>query len=229
MKPSLLKSPFFIMKQIQLNVFQECSHYISGDVLDIGCGATPFKELTNTKTYLGIDLERLPDVHVVGSILFLPFKGGFFDSLIITEVLEHIFDPLKAFEEAKRVLRPGGHAFISVPMTWGLHYEPNDFWRYTKYALLKLAECHDLEVINLKRIGGIFSLIGARLVDVMFEIVQRITGFLSFENRTRLGLILTLPFSLLFYIFSVHLDKIDSRDALGWAIVLRKKDFSKCQ
>ena len=217
------------MKQIQLNVFQEFSRYISGDVLDIGCGATPFKGLINTRTYFGIDLEPFSDVHVVGNILDLPFKGGFFDSLIITEVLEHIFDPLKAFEEAKRVLRPGGHVFISVPMTWGLHYEPNDFWRYTKYTLLKLAECHNLEVVDLKRIGGILSQIGARFVDVMYEVVKRITRSLSPENRERLALILTLPFSLLFYIFSVHLDKVDSRDALGWAIVLRKKDFSKCE
>ena len=82
-----------------------------------------------------------------------------------------------------------------MSMTWGLHYEPNDFWRYTKYSLLMLAGNCDMHVVGIKRIGGIFTQIGARLVDVSFETIKNIEGFSSIENQERLGIIITLPFS----------------------------------
>lgn len=222
MNKDLLKSPFFILKQIQRQKFERFSHYICGDVLDIGCGRIPFKKMINYRSYWALDFESLSGVNLIGDLLHLPLKEGCFDSLIVTEVLEHVFYPLRALEEVKRVLRSGGYAYVTVPMTWGLHYEPQDFWRFTKYALLKLMQESRMEIIYLERIGGVFSQIGARFVDVLFEAIKRKVTLLSLKNRERLAIMFTLPFSISFYCLGMLLDRIDKRDALGWSLLIRK-------
>lgn len=50
-----------------------------------------------------------------GSILDIPFPDHSFDVVQSTQVLEHIVDHAKAAAELSRVLKPGGHAIITVP------------------------------------------------------------------------------------------------------------------
>jgi 2-polyprenyl-3-methyl-5-hydroxy-6-metoxy-1,4-benzoquinol methylase len=45
----------------------------------------------------------------------LPFVDKYFDCVVMTEVLEHLYSPYRALEEIHRVLKPGGHLVISVP------------------------------------------------------------------------------------------------------------------
>lgn len=50
-----------------------------------------------------------------GSILNIPFDDHSFDVVQCTQVLEHIIEHGKAAAELSRVLKPGGHAIITVP------------------------------------------------------------------------------------------------------------------
>jgi len=52
---------------------------------------------------------------IQGDIYKLPFHDGEFDKIIFSEVLEHLPDDVKALSEVKRVLKPGGVLFITVP------------------------------------------------------------------------------------------------------------------
>jgi ubiquinone/menaquinone biosynthesis C-methylase UbiE len=52
---------------------------------------------------------------VQGDIYKLPYHDGEFDKIILSEVLEHLPDDVKALSEVKRVLKPGGILFITVP------------------------------------------------------------------------------------------------------------------
>lgn len=45
----------------------------------------------------------------------LPFKSNTFDFITALDVLEHIYDTDRAFEELARVLKPNGKILISVP------------------------------------------------------------------------------------------------------------------
>lgn len=47
----------------------------------------------------------------------LPFVDGAFDCVIISEVLEHLYDDAAALTEISRVLKPGGVLAVSVPRT----------------------------------------------------------------------------------------------------------------
>ncbi len=46
---------------------------------------------------------------------FLPFKDGYFDCVVMAEVLEHLYSPFRALEEIYRVLANDGVLLLSVP------------------------------------------------------------------------------------------------------------------
>lgn len=51
----------------------------------------------------------------LGDIYKLPYHDGEFDKIILSEVLEHLPDDVKALSEIKRILKPGGILFVTVP------------------------------------------------------------------------------------------------------------------
>lgn len=59
---------------------------------------------------------------VQGDAQDLPFDDNRFDRTIMTCVLHHLFDPLKALQEMRRVTRPGGTISILVPTDPGIAY-----------------------------------------------------------------------------------------------------------
>lgn len=99
-------------------------------VLEVGGGAGFFR--LEGKLHVSIDLTESEFSDVVGNAEFMPFCDGSFDSLVMIDVLHHIQHPAAFFDEARRVLRPGGRLVIVDPaITPGsylfyhlLHVEP---------------------------------------------------------------------------------------------------------
>ena len=52
----------------------------------------------------------------------LPFRGGSFDMVVASEIVEHLENPQGAMLEAARVLRPGGYLVVSTPYRESLKY-----------------------------------------------------------------------------------------------------------
>ena len=50
-----------------------------------------------------------------GDLFKLPFPDGFFDRVLIAEVMEHFYEDEKALTELVRVLKPGGKLAVTVP------------------------------------------------------------------------------------------------------------------
>lgn len=68
----------------------------------------------------------------------LPFKDGAFDAAVLTEVLEHLENPLHLLRETSRVLSGGGRLFLTTPHRGALPYR---FLRRMPKALVhRLAE-----------------------------------------------------------------------------------------
>ncbi|MFX9054275.1 class I SAM-dependent methyltransferase, partial [Acinetobacter baumannii] len=65
----------------------------------------------------------------------IPFNDNEFDFVIATEFLEHYYDTAHILTEIRRVLKPGGQLFFSVPYIYSLHEVPYDHHRFTPYAL----------------------------------------------------------------------------------------------
>lgn len=108
-------------------------------VLDVGCGDGAFLELSASRgfntTGLEISEERVKrakrflrskgvsaDV-AVGDVNKTPFKGGTFDIVVASEVIEHTLNPRKAVSELVRIAKPGGTVIITVPYRESLSFE----------------------------------------------------------------------------------------------------------
>ena len=61
-----------------------------------------------------------------GDVCGMPFDSNSFSFVLATDIIEHVDDDLAALREINRVLKPGGHALITVPAfpsLWGLQDE----------------------------------------------------------------------------------------------------------
>lgn len=220
----LVTSPLFIIKALQRNMLKKYSIYLGGRVLDIGCGTKPYKEyLRGCREYIGMDNNKDVKPDVVGDIKELPFPEGYFDGVLCAEVLEHIPRPEIGISEINRVLKTGGYLYLTVPQEWCLHYEPDDYFRFTKYGIRYLLENNGFEILAIERLGGVFSLTGQRLVDVMWSaIVTLLKPVLTLRWAERAATIVCLPVTITFYVLARVGDNIDKRDAIGWAVLARK-------
>jgi SAM-dependent methyltransferase len=70
-----------------------------------------------------------------------------FDLIVCTEVLEHTLQPFGAVTELRRLLRPGGFLFVSVPFNFRIHGPLPDCWRFTEHGLRALFI--DWEIVRL--------------------------------------------------------------------------------
>lgn len=61
-----------------------------------------------------------------------------FDCVVCTEVLEHTLQPFHAADEIRRILKPGGLVFVSVPFNFRIHGPLPDCWRFTEHGLRAL-------------------------------------------------------------------------------------------
>lgn len=70
-----------------------------------------------------------------------------FDGVVCTEVLEHTLQPFDAVAEVKRILKPGGHVFVSTPFNFRIHGPLPDCWRFTEHGLRALFK--DFDIVEL--------------------------------------------------------------------------------
>ncbi|MFP4571440.1 MAG: class I SAM-dependent methyltransferase [Desulfobacterales bacterium] len=93
------------------------------------------------------------------SIINLPFEDGWFDHVICSEVMEHIYDECRAAGELYRVLKPGGTLAVSVPR----YFPERICWALSSsYAN---TEGGHVRIYTKKRITALFEGLGLKLTD----------------------------------------------------------------
>lgn len=66
----------------------------------------------------------------VGDLVALQYPADAYDVVAMSQVIEHVHDPLALLEECRRVLRPGGRLVLSTPNAAGLaHRRYGKYWR----------------------------------------------------------------------------------------------------
>jgi SAM-dependent methyltransferase len=115
-----------LKSKIIMNLVSPVKH--SGNsVLHIGCGghcnnAIPIEYQKNGFVNYGIDVVRsyveefldYGNAHL-SNALFLPYADETFDIINFSDILEHLFDPLRALQEANRVLKKDGYLVLDTP------------------------------------------------------------------------------------------------------------------
>jgi SAM-dependent methyltransferase len=147
----------------------QCQPFVRGDLLDVGCGRRPYEKtfFAGARKYIGTDyLSGCSHPDVISSALQIPFAANTFDTVVSTEVLEHVPDPLQAMREMRRVLKPGGFLILSTPMYWPRHEVPYDFFRYPYDGILHLVKESGLQLTKLLNRGRSYAFLGQALQHV---------------------------------------------------------------
>ena len=183
-KPNFFHPYYFIRKGLLRKIMQY-KNVLNGKLLDFGCGSKPYRSLIDhVDEYIGVDFvnEGHPHDNEHIDIFYdgktIPVQDSFFDSALSSEVFEHIFNLEEVIKELNRVLKPGATLLITCPFVWKEHEIPNDFARYTHFALQYLLEKNGFSVQTKDKSGNfievIFQLQVLFFYDKFYPKVRRI-------------------------------------------------------
>ena len=158
--------------------------------LDVGAGLSPHRHLLESHglSYISHDFSLYeesndepgfatrgwdyPKHDIVCDVLEIP-ETRQFDFVICTEVLEHVPDPQATLRKIRRLIKPGGHVFISVPAMSFVHQAPFYFSSgLSTYWFDYWAKELDLDVVRLVSVGD-YSDFMAQEVHRIFYSVPR--------------------------------------------------------
>jgi SAM-dependent methyltransferase len=159
-----------ISDRLRIDALERRVRLVQGDLLDVGCGLRPYEPLFRHRVRRWIGLDRpqsaagRPLANIFADTLALPIRDGAFDTVLCTQVLEHVRDPALLLREVARVLRAGGRIILTAPQTNPLHEEPDDYFRFTRYGLVHLAEQAGLAVIHVEPTSGAIATVAQQVV-----------------------------------------------------------------
>jgi len=153
--------------EIERDVRAALREFGRGRLLDVGCGAMPYRVYGDLITdWIGFDSIENQGADVHGSADALPFPDASFDTVLCTQLLEHVEHPGKVLAECARILTPEGSLVVTAPQYWELHEEPRDYYRYTMNGLRYLVENAGLKVLRTCS-QGIAPALGAQSLNLM--------------------------------------------------------------
>ncbi len=154
-----------------------------GKIIDVGCGrGFLFNALDGWESH-GVDISHLATESASGNIVCgtleeANYESDYFDVAVVSNVIEHVKDPVSLLKETRRILKPKGKLIVETP----------DFGSAVaqrfggEYRML-----HDKGHITLFNILGVHRM----LIDLMFE-VENLSypyfelGLFNEENLMRL-------------------------------------------
>ncbi len=168
-------------------LFLPIAKYIKGKkegrVLDVGCAYGYLLErFPNSWQKFGIDIsgyaiekakKKLPAANffVKDAQENLPFEEGFFDVILLIDVLEHLQAPELALKNIYKVLKGGGILYIATPNLNRL-----------RRILLSYGDRkeHHISMFSHLELNGL-------LISLGFQIEENYTSFYSLKFKSKLG------------------------------------------
>lgn len=156
--------------------------HVQGRLLDVGCGLKPYAPLLKpyVSEHIGVDHPDSPhaltSVDVLADAYDIPLESATFDTILMSEVLEHLERPADALAECHRLLRPGGKLILTAPFIWTLHEEPRDFYRFSPYALSYQAARAGFDVVEVTPLGGQWGTLALMLGYALMRSPARYLG-----------------------------------------------------
>lgn len=193
--------------------------YAKGKLLDLGAGMVPFYGIYKDKVDENVcidwanSLHSNPHLDIVADLNQpFPIPDATFDSILCSDVMEHIADPFAFMRETARVLKPGGDLMLMVPFFYWLHETPHDYYRYTEFALRKMCADNQLEVVELRAYGG--------YLEVLFDLLSKGLG----KSRALSRVFQPIAKWIVGWKISQKIQrKTSARFPLGYVVVARKK------
>ena len=105
-----------------------------GVVLDVGAKAAPYQQHIPATRYVRLDIDPSRQPDICADVHELEGEPEF-DTVLVIEALEHLYDPQTAIERLRAVLKPGGVCVLSTRFLYRYHPDPEDHYRFTQDSL----------------------------------------------------------------------------------------------
>lgn len=149
MQPRLRDPDYLVLKDLYLLVNQLAKE-VHGRVFDYGCGAAPYRTLfRHCAAYVAADVTPGPNVdRLLGADGRTAEASELYDTVLSTQVLEHVANPAAYLQECCRILKPGGQLILSTHGMIEEHGCPDDYYRWTSRGLETLLEGEGLRIVE---------------------------------------------------------------------------------
>ena len=158
-------------------------------ILDAGCGDQKYKKYCSHLKYSSQDFKKYsndqkksidskskdrnykyPNINYVGNIWDISEKDSTFDTILCTEVFEHIPYPENTLKEFKRLLKKNGKLILTAPANSIRHFDPYYYYsgfsdRWYEYFLNK----YNFKILSIKASGGYYSYLSTELARVGWQ------------------------------------------------------------
>lgn len=137
-------------------------------VLDAGAGNAPYRRYFaharyETADFLQVRKEYAGDITYVGDLAAIPIDDNRFDLVLLSQVLEHVSDPVAVLREMRRVLKPRHLIWASAPLFFEEHEQPFDFYRYTRFGLRHIFEQAGFDDVRIDWLEGYLGTVSYEL------------------------------------------------------------------
>lgn len=153
-----------------------------GRLLDVGCG--PGRLLQELRGHgwdvYGVDFSSVAvsRAQSVGlnvrqsDLLTAGFENNFFDVVLFSHSLEHVYDPIATLHEARRILRPGGSLLLYLPNAgsvearlfgqWWIAWDPpRHLFHFNRRSVTRLLDKAGFGVVEIKTSTSKSSFLGS--------------------------------------------------------------------
>ena len=168
---------------------------LESPILDLGAGSKGSSSYHNiipnfdNKQVYSIDavFDKHPTI-VANVEQSLPLRDELFKTVLVLNLLEHIYEYRKLLDEVFRILEKRGNIYIAVPFLFRVHGDPGDFYRFTGAAIEKNLKDVGFSDVQIETLGS--GAITAALAQVDFLIplcFRKIIFKLSLRSDSLIG------------------------------------------
>ena len=157
-------------RQFEAALEHAASTYARGGSSTLAADARPGSR-SSPRTWIehdfGVDhvpkrVDGVDRVDVIATAYDMPLPDGHADTVLLSEVLEHLEHPGRGLAECARLLKPGGHLIVTTPFFWPVH-DKRDFYRYAPGGLRFLLEEAGLEVVEIVPLSGVWGTVSLQV------------------------------------------------------------------
>ena len=165
-------------------------------IINIGSGITRVHP-----DVVNLDIFPFINVDIVADAASLPFKDNSVDMLISESTIEHTPNMEQVIKEMRRVVKPGGLVYVSIPFLVPFHASPNDYTRLTHEGLKQ--RFYDFTPQKIGTLGGPASAL-VTLLMYLLALPFSVISEAAYNVATYFFMAILSPlrfFDLIFYLF----------------------------
>ena len=168
------------------------------------------KKVIGGDEYAVKDCYTYGEIDYLGDIWNIDEKDATFDSIMCTEVFEHIPYPIETVKEFSRLLKKDGKLILTAPSNCLRHMDPYFFYSgFSDRWFEKILDEAGFEIVFIESVGDYYSWIWVELVRTAV-------------SHSILAKIILLP-SIIYYMLKKKTELSESTLCMGYHVVAVKK------